>query len=165
MPSLTSVPPMLCCCVVRPDYIMLVKAASVPKDTIWWHRCLPASCNGLTETELSKQLVLSKTVCGTIAIEGQQFGQTTKWDAEKFISIMNTAVTGTWAGGEQSSFTYCQSFCTAPLGWSAQSGRPLSSWLQIHFGFCLQSSPPSHWCSRCSLADRFAGAPLKWENT
>lgn len=91
------------------------------------------------------------------------FGQTTEQDAEEFISNMNTAVTGTRAGGEQSSFTYCQSFCTALLGSSARSGPPLSSWLRIHFCFCLQSSPPSHWCSRCSLADRFAGAPLKWE--
>lgn len=65
--------------------------------------------------------------------------------------------------GKQAGFTYCQSFCAALLGLPAQSDQPLSSWLQIHFGFCLQSSPPSRWCSRCSLVGRFAGAPLKWE--
>lgn len=116
-----------------------------------WNRVLKMTCS------------FKNTAWGIIAIEGQHLGQTIEQDAEEFISNMNTAVTGTWVGGEQSSFTYCQSFCTAPLGSSAQSGRPLSSWLQIHFGFCLQSSPPSRWCSRCSLVDRFAGAPLKWE--
>lgn len=62
--------------VVRPDYAMLVKAASVPRYTICWYECLPPSCNGCAEMDFSKLLGLAKnTARGTIPTEGQHFTQ------------------------------------------------------------------------------------------
>lgn len=113
------------------------------------------------------------TARGTIPTipAAQCFTQTVEWDAEKNVSHTNCWLQQcleNWAVSDpeqrkQAGFTYCQSSCAVLLGWPAQSDQPLSSWPQIHFGFCLQSSPPSRWCSRCSLVGRFAGAPLKWE--
>lgn len=117
-------------------------------------------------------LVLQNTARGTIPTEAQHMTQTFEQDAEEEVSNTNSwlkqcleseVVSGSLAGRNRVGFTYCQSFCAALSGSSAQSDQPLSSWLQIHFGFCLQSSPPSHWCSRYSLVGRFAGAPLKWQ--
>lgn len=48
--------------VVSPHYTMLVKAVSVPRYTICWYKCLPASFTGCTEMEFSKLLGLAKTL-------------------------------------------------------------------------------------------------------
>lgn len=154
---------------------MLVKAASVPRYTLCWYECQPASCHGFTKVEFSNWLALAKTQSEVqLLLKVNVLHKLLNKLQEKEYQTRTPRSNSTWEATQwldseqkvnRSDVTYCQSFCTALLGSSAQSDRPLSSWLQIHFGFCLQSSPPSRWCSRYSLVGRFAGAPLKWEKT
>lgn len=135
---------------------------------------LPASSSGCSEMEISECLGLTETLPEVQFLQFQQLNAARKLLSEmqrkrpKHQLLAPTVpgkLSSDWilSRGNQAGFTYCQSFCAVLLGWPAQSDQPLSSWLQIHFGFCLQNSPPSRWCSRCSLVGRFAGAPLKWE--
>lgn len=135
---------------------------------------LPASSSGCSEMEISKCLGLTETLPEVQALQFQQLNASRKLLSEMQSKTCHTPTPGSnsawkteqWVDPEQrkqAGFTYCQSSCAVLLGWPAQSDQPLWSWPQIHSGFCLQSSPPSRWCSRCSLVGRFAGAPLKWE--
>lgn len=150
------------------------------------HQCLPASPSGCSEMGISKCLGLTETLPEVQFLQFQQVNASHKLLSESYSQgncrvkhvkhqllaptmpvgkLSSGKLSSDWilSRGQQEGFTHCQSFCAVLLGSPAQSDQPLSSWLQIHFGFCLQSSPPSRWCSRCSLVGKFAGAPLKWE--